>query len=156
MNPTDGVGRYACEVGALWVFWLPRQCRIIALPRTAQRTLLQECLFCFSIPPNHHSSDSSRSLFLLFLIALKPLSLPIQSHAYPVLATSHPHQYAMDPRRASTHGSISTPALRRRAPAGVRNKRRIRQASSRYGRQRGPDRSTPGTEHPNSRSSNSE
>jgi len=62
----------------------------------------------------------------------------------------------MAPRRATARGGNSTPATRRRAPAGVRKNTRTRQAPSRYGQQRDPDHSTPRTEHTNSPSSNSE
>jgi len=40
-----------------------------------------------------------------------------------------------------------TPAIRRRAPAGVRKNTRIRQALSQYGQQQEPNQSTPWTEH---------
>jgi len=112
--------------------------------------------FCFSIPDQNHSSDSSRSLFLVFLIALKPLYLPIQSHASPDLATSHHPKYTITPRRVSTHGGPSSGAIRPRAPAGVRKKRRIRPAPSRYGQQQDPDESTCGTEPTHLTSSNTE
>jgi len=108
------------------------------------------------MPPHHHSSHSSRSLFLAFLIALKPLSLPIQSHAYPVLATSHHHKYSVAPTRVSTDGGTSAPGIRRRAPPGVRKNTRIGPAPSRYGQQQDLDHSTPGTERKNPPSSNSE
>jgi len=82
-NPTGEVGRYAWEVGGLWFFRLPGQCGVIALPRTAHRTLLHESPFLLL-----HTTSSplfsqlafvisrvryfSRSLFLAFFIAHPP------------------------------------------------------------------------------------
>jgi len=71
-NPTGEVGRYAREVGGLWFFRLPGQCGVIALPRTAHRTLLHESPFLLLHTTSSHSSHSLRSLFLAFFIAHPP------------------------------------------------------------------------------------
>ena len=63
-NPTGEVGRYAWEVGGLWFFRLPGQCGVIALPRTAHRTLLHESPFLLL-----HTTSSPLFSQLAFVIS---------------------------------------------------------------------------------------